>query len=230
MEALTEILNRKLADIVDARIVVIAPPAIPGLGSSSGFSFVLQDRGGKSSVSEFEETMNQFLGAVNQRRGDRAAFSFFTAQTPSYELIVDRERAKQLGVPLNNVYRTVQTYLGSSYVNDFTLYGRTFRVVAQADTAYREHYGPGRLLRPNASGDDAAAVEPRTLRTHHARHPSSAITTSSARPTSGDASPGLQQRAGAHRPAGRGGQTSPGFEYRFSGLSRQQANSGNTTR
>ena len=98
------------------------------------------------SAAEFEQTMNQFLGAINGREEITGAFSFFTAQAPNYELKVDRIRAKQLGVPLQNIYTTLQTYLGSRYINDFTLYGRTFRVVAQADTAYRAEIS--HLFRP----------------------------------------------------------------------------------
>jgi HAE1 family hydrophobic/amphiphilic exporter-1 len=128
--ALVGKLNGYFRRIVDARVVVIPPPPIPGLGSTSGFSFILQDRAGTASVSEFEQTLNQFLGRINQRPEITGAFSFFTAQAPSYELTVDRVRAKQLGVPLVNVYNTLSTYLGSQYINDFTLYGRTFRVVA----------------------------------------------------------------------------------------------------
>ncbi len=123
--------------ILDARVVVIPPAPIPGLGSTSGFSFALQDRGGTADVAEFEATLQNFLGAINGREEIDGAFSFFTAQKPSYRLDVDRVRAKQLGVPLPNIYTTIQTFLGSSYINDFTRYGRTFRVVAQADTAYR---------------------------------------------------------------------------------------------
>ena len=64
-------------------------------------------------------------------------FSFFTASTPAYKLNVDREKCAKLGIPVANVYSTIQTFLGSSYVNDFTIYGRDFHVVAQADTNYR---------------------------------------------------------------------------------------------
>ncbi len=230
VEALTGILNRKLADIVDARIVVIAPPAIPGLGSSSGFSFVLQDRGGKSTVSEFEATMNRFLGAVNQRPEIARAFSFFTAQTPSYELIVNRERAKQLGVPLNNLYSTIQTYLGSSYVNDFTLYGRTFRVVAQADTAYRtsitdlENYyvknSNGTML-PLSNLVRYELTPTAPLISHYNLFRSADI--------SGDAAPGFSSGQVLTALREEAGNLPTGFDYSFSGLSREQANSGNTT-
>src|SRR5690606_18820300 len=120
----------------EANILVVSPPAIPGLGASGGFSFVLQQRGA-GDVKELEQVMGQFLGAANARPEIAMAYSFFTAKTPGYHVDVDREKAKRLGVNIADVYATMSTYMGSRYVNDFTRYGRNFRVVAQADTAYR---------------------------------------------------------------------------------------------
>jgi HAE1 family hydrophobic/amphiphilic exporter-1 len=220
-------LNRK---IIDARVVVIPPPPIPGLGSTSGFSFILQDRGGNSTVQEFETQLQKFLGAVNQREEIAGAFSFFTAQTPSYELIIDRVQAKKLGVPLANIYRTVQTYLGSSYINDFTIYGRTFRVVAQADTAYRtsiddlsEYYVPnvtGEMV-PLGNLISYELTSSAPLISHYNLFRSASISGSAAPGfSSGQALAALQEEA-ANLP--------PDFGYEFSGLSRQQVQAGSTT-
>ena len=228
--ALVEQLTTGFSRIVDARVVVIAPPSIPGLGSSSGFSFVLQDRSGSSSVQEFEQTMGEFLGAINGRPEIARAFSFFTAQTPGYELVVNRERAMQLGVPLADIYSTVQTYLGSSYVNDFTLYGRTFRVVAQADTAFRteitdlENYyvrnTQGTMV-PLSNLVSYELENAAPLIQHYNLFRSADISGSAAPGySSGQALTALREEA-AKLPAG--------FSYDFSGLSREQASSGNTT-
>ncbi|NJC26946.1 efflux RND transporter permease subunit [Neolewinella antarctica] len=230
VNALVGQLNQKLGGIIDARVVVIAPPSIPGLGSSSGFSFVLQDRSGNSTVEEFEQTMDQFLGAVNGRPEIARAFSFFTAQTPGYEMIVDRERAMQLGVPLANVYSTVQTFLGSSYINDFTLYGRTFRVVAQADTMFRtniqdinDYYvsnTEGTLV-PLSNLVRYELKKEAPLISHYNLFRSADISGAAAPGySSGQAITALQEEA-AKLPTG--------FGYEFSGLSREQANSGNET-
>ena len=78
-----------------------------------------------------------FVAAANQRPELSRVFSFFTANTPGYKLNVDREKCAKMGVNVADVYRTIQTLLGSSYVNDFTIYGRDFHVVAQADSTYR---------------------------------------------------------------------------------------------
>src|SRR5207237_7689161 len=88
-------------------------------------------------IKQFEGVAQKFLAAVNQRPEIGMAFTFFNARTPSYKIDVDREKAKQLNVNISNVYTTLSTLLGSSYVNDINLYGRNFRVVAQADSSYR---------------------------------------------------------------------------------------------
>jgi HAE1 family hydrophobic/amphiphilic exporter-1 len=80
-----------------------------------------------------------FVGALNQRPEISRAFTFFTARTPGYQVTVDRDKCEKLGISVGDVYSTLATYLGSSYVNDFTIYGRNFRVVAQADTSYRRN-------------------------------------------------------------------------------------------
>ena len=222
--------NQYFQRIVDARVVVIPPPPIPGLGSTSGFSFILQDRSGNATVSEFETTMNNFLETINGREEITGAFSFFTAQAPSYELTVDRIRAEQLGVPLTNIYNTLQTYLGSRYINDFTLYGRTFRVVAQADTAYRaeiedlgDYYvqnGEGRMVPlSNLISYELGNTAP--LISHYNLFRSASITGNAAEGfSSGQVLEVLREEA-AKLPEGYG--------FEFSGLSKEQAESGATT-
>ncbi|MDX5420090.1 MAG: efflux RND transporter permease subunit, partial [Hymenobacteraceae bacterium] len=129
-------LQQKFAPIKEANIVVVPPPAIPGLGQTGGFSFMLEQRAG-GDIKEFENIIGQFLAAANQRPEIQMAYTFFTAKTPGYRVEVNREKAKQLGVNIADVFNTMSAFMGSQYVNDFTLYGRNFRVVTQADTAYR---------------------------------------------------------------------------------------------
>ncbi len=133
-----EEIRRRTADITEARILVIAPPAIPGLGQSSGFTFELQQTTSTDDIKTFEGVMQKFLGAVNQRPEIAMAYSFFSARTPSYKVDIDKEKAKQLGVSVAEAYGTLSTLLGSSYINDFNVYGRNFRVVTQADTMFRK--------------------------------------------------------------------------------------------
>ena len=135
-ENLAQKLRGRFADIEEANFVVITPPPIPGLGRSSGFSMVLQQKNTEE-VEDLAQVMGEFLDTLNQRPEVATAFTFFTANTPSYQVKVDREKAKKLGVSLTDIFSTMQTLMGSRYVNDFTRYGRNFRVVAQADTSFR---------------------------------------------------------------------------------------------
>jgi HAE1 family hydrophobic/amphiphilic exporter-1 len=130
-------MQKRFAGIKEANIVVIQPPAIPGLGQTAGFTFELEQRESNDDINAFEKVVNNFIGALNKQPEIGRAFSFFTARTPGYQVNVDRDKCKKLGVSLSDVYNTLQTFLGSRYVNDFTIYGRNFHVVAQADTSYR---------------------------------------------------------------------------------------------
>ena len=130
-------MQKRFAGIKEANIVVIQPPAIPGLGQTAGFTFELEQRESNDDINAFEKVVNNFIAALNKRPEIGRAFSFFTAKTPGYQVDVDRDKCKKLGVSLSDVYNTLQTFLGSRYVNDFTIYGRNFHVVAQADTLYR---------------------------------------------------------------------------------------------
>lgn len=124
-------------DIKEARVLPIAPPAIPGLGTTSGFSFQLQQKGTTDDIKQFEKVVNDFLQKVNTHPAIDRAFTFFNARTPSYMVNVDKEQAKKMGVNVAEVYTTLSNFLGSSYVNDFNLYGRNFRVMTQAESTFR---------------------------------------------------------------------------------------------
>ncbi|MBA2250671.1 MAG: multidrug efflux RND transporter permease subunit [Chitinophagaceae bacterium] len=130
-------MQKRFAGIKEANVVVIQPPAIPGLGQTAGFTFELEQRESNDDINAFEKVVNNFIAQLNKRPEIGRAFSFFTAKTPGYQVNVDREKCKRLGVSLSDVYNTMQTFLGSKYVNDFSIYGRNFHVVAQADTSYR---------------------------------------------------------------------------------------------
>ena len=228
-ENLATTLQQRFAGIEEATFRVIAPPPIPGLGTAAGFSMVLQQRT-SGEVAELEQTMNEFLGALNQRPEVAAAFSFFTASTPGYEVEVDREKAKKLGVPLNEIFTTMQTLMGSRYINDFTRYGRNFRVVAQADTAYRADISDmeGYYVR-NQAGDMIPLSNFITYKVNesspaiaHFNLFRSAEITGQLAPgySSGQAITAIEEVAAEVLPSGYG--------YEFSGLTREEVKSGNT--
>ena len=224
-------IQRRTADIKEARILVLSPPAIPGLGQSSGFTFELQQTTSTDDIQQFEAVMRKFLGAVNQRPEIAMAYSFFTAKTPSYQVDVDKEKAKKLGVSVAEAYSTLSTMLGSSYVNDFNVYGRNFRVVSQADTLYRKDINDvGRYYVRNNAGNmvplsaliTSTLVETPALVSHYNLYRSAEIM-GAAKPgySSGQAIEALREVAAEVLPTGYG--------YEFGGMSREEIAAGNST-
>jgi hydrophobe/amphiphile efflux-1 (HAE1) family protein len=135
-QGLIETLGARAPSMPEAGFVFLNPPAIPGIGSAGGFEFVFEDRAG-GSIEAFDAALRELIGRAGKRPEIGKAFTQFNLGVPQYEYVVDRERAKTLGVPLSDVFSTLQTFLGGTYVNDFNLYGRTFRVTAQAEGAAR---------------------------------------------------------------------------------------------
>jgi HAE1 family hydrophobic/amphiphilic exporter-1 len=217
------------ADIKEARILVIAPPAIPGLGATSGFTFELLQTTSTDSLQQFEKVTNEFLGKLYQRPEIGFAFTFFNARTPSYQMDVDREQAKKLGVQVSDVFATLSTFLGSSYVNDFNVYGRNFRVFSQADSTYRSNLelvkrfyvrnSQGNMV-PLGSLITTKVIEAPAVISHYNIYRSAEINGSPKEGySSGQALQALREVA----------ETLPdGYSYEFSGLSREEIAAGNT--
>ena len=120
----------------DAQIMVFNPPPIPGLGTSSGFEFQLQDAQGRS-PSELAQVLNGLVYDANNRKDLTQVFSTFRANVPQYFLEVDRDKVKAQGVSLSDIYLTLNANLGSLYINDFNKFSRTYKVIIQADGDYR---------------------------------------------------------------------------------------------
>ncbi|WP_297337879.1 multidrug efflux RND transporter permease subunit [Algoriphagus sp.] len=223
-------LNQKFQAVEEANIVVVPPPAIPGLGQTGGFSFMLEQRAG-GEVKELEQVLGQFLQAVNERPEIDRAFSFFTAKTPGYHVEVDREKVKKLGVSLTDVFSTMSGFMGSSYVNDFTKYGRNFRVVTQADTTYRsgiedleKYYVLNRAGEsvPLSALVNYQVVENAPVISHYNLFRSAEINGNAAPGySSGQAIQALEEVAAEVLP--------DGYSYDFSGLSREEMAAGNST-
>ncbi|MCG7495540.1 efflux RND transporter permease subunit [Vibrio sp. Of7-15] len=130
-------INAKAAmQLPEAVVFAMGPPAVPGMGAASGFEFVLEDTLGRNR-SDLAHVMQQMISKANQQPEIQFTFSTFRANVPHYYVDIDRVKAKQLGIPLTDIFQTLQSNLGSVYVNDFTMYGKNFRVTMQADTDYR---------------------------------------------------------------------------------------------
>ncbi len=123
-------------EIGDAQAQVLNQPPIRGLGAAGGFEFLLQDRGGHA-PGQFAEVLRDFLAQARKRPEIGFLFTSFDPRVPQAEYAIDREKVKSLGLNLGDVFFALQTFLGGYYINDFNLYGRTFRVIAQADGSAR---------------------------------------------------------------------------------------------
>lgn len=126
-----------MSAIPEAAIFVIGPPPVPGIGTGSGFKMVLQDRGGLGAV-PLEQAAQSLAAAANAEPSLAAVFSQYNTATPRIWADIDRERAEMLNVPVARINEALEVYLGSAYVNDFNLLGRTYNVVAQADDRFRK--------------------------------------------------------------------------------------------
>jgi HAE1 family hydrophobic/amphiphilic exporter-1 len=224
-------IQQKMADIKEARVLPIAPPAVNGLGATGGFTFELLQTTSTDNIQQFEQVARNFIAEVNKRPEIAMAYTFFNARTPSYKVDVDREKAKKLGVQVSDVYTTLSTLLGSSYVNDFNIYGRNFRVMAQADTAYRRDISDlGLYYVRNSQGNmvplnalvTARVIEAPALVSHFNLYRNIDIL-GSAKPgySSGQAIDALKEVAATSLPAG--------YSYDFAGLSREEVRAGSST-
>ncbi|RJG49110.1 efflux RND transporter permease subunit [Motilimonas pumila] len=130
-------LQAKYNTIPQAKVMAFSLPPLPGLGNVSGFQFVLQDTMGRSSQ-ELAQVMRGLIIKANEQPEIAAAFSNFRADVPQLYVDVNRDKAKSLGIPLSDIFNTLQTQLGAMYVNDFNRFGKVFRVMVQAQTSYRD--------------------------------------------------------------------------------------------
>jgi hydrophobic/amphiphilic exporter-1 (mainly G- bacteria), HAE1 family len=125
------------AGIKNANVEVIQPSPIPGVGETVGFSLQIEQRSTNDDLHAFEAVVKKFIDEANKNPAVTNAFSFYSSRTPSINLTVDREKCEKLGVNIGDVFTTIQAFMGSLYINDFTVYNRTFHVVVQADTVFR---------------------------------------------------------------------------------------------
>jgi hydrophobe/amphiphile efflux-1 (HAE1) family protein len=134
--ALSARMNKEVSGIQEARVIVIPPPPVRGLGTGGGFKLYVQDRQ-NARLQTLESVTDDLGAAIMAEPAVGFSYTTFRTGTPLFYADIDRTKAKMLDVPLGNVFGALQTFLGSSYVNDMNLFGRTFRVIAQADAPFR---------------------------------------------------------------------------------------------
>ncbi|RZF92956.1 multidrug efflux RND transporter permease subunit [Pseudoalteromonas sp. CO302Y] len=211
----------------DAQIMAFNPPSIPGLGTSAGFEFRLQDSEGREPA-ELAQVLNGLIYEANQRPELSNVYSTFRANVPQYFLEIDRNKAKAQGVALSDIFLTLQAQLGSLYINDFNQFSRTYRVIMQAESRFRQN--PADLQYYYVRNDEGAMVPLTTLAklepilgptslTHFNLYRSASISGQPAAGySSGDAIKVMQELAE---------QLPTGYVYEWAGQSKQEIEAGN---
>jgi multidrug efflux pump len=150
-------LNQKFSSIQDAQIFAVMPPAVNGLGTIGGFKLYVEDRSEQGYDALYQNVQN-IVGKsyMSPDLGLAGVFSTFTVNVPQLDADVDRLKAKTEGIPLDNLFDTLQVYLGSLYINDFNRFGRTYEVIAQADAQFRSQ--PEDILRLKTRNDKGEMV------------------------------------------------------------------------
>ncbi len=228
-----DVMRKRIADagVKNANVEVIQPSPIPGVGQTVGFSFQIEQRNTNDDLHAFETVIKKFVEEANKNPAISGAYSFYGAHTPGFNLNVDRDKCEKLGVNINDVFTTIQAYMGSLYINDFTVYNRTFHVVVQADTAFRKVISDvnkyyvrnqaGQML-PLGTLVSYSTAETAPLISHFNIFRSAEIDGSSGQGySSNETIEALKEVAAKVLPQG--------YEYEFSGLSYEEIKAGSTT-
>jgi HAE1 family hydrophobic/amphiphilic exporter-1 len=233
IEGLIATLKKRVAKagIKEANVVVTSPPPIRGIGQAAGFSMQIEQGNTSDDIHQFETVVKKFVAEAKKHPAIATAFSYYSAHTPTYSLTVDREKCEKMGVNISDVFSTMQANMGSLFVNNFTLYNRTFHVVAQADTAYRALISDmNRYYVRNQAGTmvplstliSYKPTETAPLITHFNIFRSAEVDGSTPQGYStGDGIAALKEVAAKVLPQG--------YTYEFSGLSYEEIKAGSTT-
>lgn len=226
---ITAELRKRLSSIEGAFVIVVPPPAVPGIGTGGGFTMSVQDRQGRGPELLAAAT-DELVNEARKAQGLTAVFSPFSANTPQVFVEIDRQKAQMLNVPVQSVTEAIETYFGSTYINDFNILGRSYRVVAQADLPFRrETTDLARLRTRNTAGDMVllgSVVDFRDTSgpdrvARYNLYPSAEL--------QGDTLPGTSSATAIDTMRALAVQTLPsGFGFEWTDLSYQQVTGGNT--
>ncbi len=218
------------AQFGEASIMAMNMPALPGLGMVGGFTMMLQDMSGHTDQ-ELDAITKQFVMAANQRPEIAKAYSTFKINSPGIEFEVDREKVKNLGVNLDDVFTALQVNFGGTQVNDFNRFGRTYKVMMQADTQFRNEADMTRFLYVRSSTGQMIPVDtllkPKTIT---AASSISRFNAARSIQINGAAAPGYSSGQALKAMQEVAEQTLPdGFKYEWSGQSREESKAGSST-
>jgi hydrophobe/amphiphile efflux-1 (HAE1) family protein len=222
-------LFRRLSAVQDAFIIAVLPPPVIGIGNAGGFRMMVEDRAGRGSQA-LQQATAAMMARAAQTPGLSQVFSLFETSTPQVYLDIDRAKAQLLGVNVQDVFSTLQIELGSSYVNDFNLFGRTFRVTAQAQDKQRQNISDALKLRVrNSSGEMVPLGSFTTVRNISGPYRVPRYNLYPAAELDGAAAPGVSQGQAIKIMEKLAAETLPdGFATEWTTLAYQQLRAGNT--
>jgi hydrophobe/amphiphile efflux-1 (HAE1) family protein len=222
-------LFKQLGSIQEALVLVVLPPPVAGIGNAGGFRMMIEDRSGRGPAA-LQQAAFAMMSRANQTPGIAQAFSLFEVSTPQLYLDIDRTKAQLLGINVPDVFSALQVYLGSAYVNDFNLFGRTFRVTAQALADARIDPKDVLAIRVrNASGDTVPLGSFTTVRDISAPYRVPRYNLYPAAELDGGAAPGTSQGQAIEIMQKLAAEVLPdGFAYEWTTLAFQQQRAGNT--
>jgi hydrophobe/amphiphile efflux-1 (HAE1) family protein len=227
--AIQQELQRRLSVIQEAFVIVILPPPVQGIGTADGFRMMIEDRAGRGPQA-LQNAVYAMMGRAGQTQGVSRVFSLFETATPELYLDIDRTKAQLLGVSIPDVFSALQIYLGSAYVNDFNLFGRTFRVVAQANSQYRLDAEDVLKIRVrNNQGETVPLGSFTTVSNRAGPYRVPRYNLYPAAELDGAAAPGYSQGQAIQIMQSLAAQTLPdGFSYEWTTLAFQELRAGNT--
>jgi multidrug efflux pump len=228
-QSISAALNQGFAGIQNAFIISVSPPPVRGIGTTGGFKMEVQDTKG-ASLAQLEQVAQTIMGAANQQPGLAGVFTTFNTRTPKVYADIDRVRAEMLGVNADDIFQTLEVYLGSQYVNDFNFLGRTYRVTAQADGQFRQDlHAISQLKTRNASGEMVPLGSVASFRDitgpyrveHFNLYPAAAV--------QGGTKPGYSSGYGLETMEKLAGELLPdGYAFQWTELAYQEKQAGNT--
>ena len=218
-----------LAGIQEALVLVVLPPPVAGIGNAGGFRMMIEDRGGRGPIA-LQQAAFAMMGRAAQTPGLSQVFSLFEVSTPQLYLDIDRTKAQLLGINVPDVFSALQIYLGSAYVNDFNLFGRTFRVTAQANADSRSDPKDVLAIRVrNSAGDTVPLGSFTTVRDISGPYRVPRYNLYPAAELDGGAAPGYSQGQAMEIMQKLAAETLPdGFAFEWTTLAFQQQRAGNT--
>ena len=222
-------LNKRFAPIQEAQVLVFSPPPVAGIGNASGFRMMVEDRSGRGPQA-LQGAVYAMMGKAALNPSLKQVYSLFETSTPQLYLDIDRTKAQLLGINVPDVFSALQTYLGSSYVNDFNILGRTFRVTGQADSEYRMDPADALRIRVrNAAGETVPIGAFTTVSDRSGPFRVPRYNLYPAAELDGQPVPGVSQGQAIDIMQKMAAETLPeGFNYEWTTLAFQQLRAGNT--